>query len=185
MVVREKLYTVEEFLELAQAPENETRRLELADGVVVEMPPSSRLNTITAGRLAHFLNAFVIPRDLGYVTVPDGGYKLGAHTYRQPDVAFIAKAHAQDLAGVAFDGAPDLAIEVVSPSEDILKKAYEYLLAGTQVVWAVYAEDKLVRVLRLDENGDLHSKQHGVEDALDGGEVLPGFTLAVRDVFPT
>ncbi|MCL4251385.1 MAG: Uma2 family endonuclease [Anaerolineae bacterium] len=185
MVVREKLYTIEEFLELAQAPENATRRLELADGVIVEMPPSSRLNTITAGRLIHFLNAFVIPRDLGYITVPDGGYQLGPNTYRQPDAAFIARARSVDLDGVVFETAPDLAIEVVSPGEDILKKAYEYLLAGTQIVWAVYAEDKLIRVLRLDENGDLHSKQYGVEDILDGGEVLPGFKLAVRDVFPS
>ncbi|MBE0691217.1 MAG: Uma2 family endonuclease, partial [Anaerolineae bacterium] len=154
------------------------------DGVIVEMPPSSRLNTVTAGRLIHFLNAFVIPRDSGYVTVPDGGYRLGLRTYRQPDVAFIAKARAVDLDGVAFENAPDLAIEVVSPGEDILKKAYEYLLAGTRLVWAVYAEDKLIRILRLDEHGELRSKQYGVEDTLDGGDVLPGFVLAVRDVFP-
>lgn len=78
MVLGKKLYTVEEFWEIAHLPENEERRLELEDGVIVEMAVSSPINTVTAGRILHYLNAFVIPRDLGYVTGADGGFKLAS-----------------------------------------------------------------------------------------------------------
>lgn len=183
-MIREKRYSFEEFWAIAHLPENVDKRLELDNGAIVEMPPSSRLNTVTAGRIIYLLNTFVIPRDLGYVSVPDGGYKLGSRTYRQPDVAFIAKARARDLVGVEFDVPPDLAVEVVSTSEDILAKAYEYLQAGTRLFWAVYAEQKVIRVMRLDENGELCSTQKGVDGTLDGGDVLPGLELAVKDIFP-
>jgi Uma2 family endonuclease len=183
-MLREQLYTVDEFLEVTRLPENADRRLELEDGVIVEVAASTRLNTVTAGRLVYFLNAFVIPRDLGYVTTPDAGYKLGKRRYRQPDVAFIAKARAGALRGVEFDVAPDLAIEVVSENEDSLKKAFDYLLAGTQLVWAVYAQDRLIHVIHLDDDGGMRSQPYRINDVLDGGAVLPGFTLAVKDVFP-
>jgi Uma2 family endonuclease len=85
--------------------------------------------------------------------------------------------------GVDFDGAPDLAVEVVSPDEDIFKKAREYLNAGARIVWAVYAEEQTVYVMRLDAQGTLTSVPFGINDTLDGGDVLPGFTLPVRDIF--
>ena len=72
MVVKDRLYTVEEFWEIARLPENEGRRLELEDGVIVDVGASSPINTVTAMRIGYFFNAFVIPRDLGYVTGPDG-----------------------------------------------------------------------------------------------------------------
>jgi Uma2 family endonuclease len=185
MIVREKLYTFEEFWEIVQLPENENRRLELEDGVIVEMGASSKKNTITAARIIHFLSAFVIPNDLGIVTSPDAGFKMGARGYRQPDAAFISKPNSTDLEGTYFTVAPDLAVEVVSEDEDIFKKAREYLAAGTKMVWAVYADEKTVHVMRLDEDGGLKATPFGVTDTLDGGDVLPGFLLPVKDIFPT
>ena len=179
----ERLYTVEEFWEIARLPENEGRRLELEDGVIVEMASSSPVNTVTAMRIGHFLNAFVIPRDLGYVTGADGGFKLAPRRSRQPDVAFISKTRMPELPR-EFKIAPDLAVEVVSPDEDIFKKAREYLHAGTQLVWAVYPDEKTVYVFRLDTDGEVRSKPYGLDKTLDGGNVLPGFTLPVRDIFP-
>ena len=183
MLLLEKLYTFEEFWDIAQLPENEDKRLELEDGVIVEMPSSSPTNTVTAMRIGHFLNAFVIPRDLGWVTGADGGFKLGTRQSRQPDVGFISKVRVPELPK-RFLLAPDLAIEIVSPNEDIYKKALEYLRAGTRIVWAVYSEDKTVHVMRLDEDGGIKSLPFGIEATVDGGDVLPGFTLAVRDIFP-
>jgi Uma2 family endonuclease len=183
MVLPEKQYSFEEFWEYINLPENEGRRLELEDGVIVEMAASTPLNTVTAMRVGHFFNAFVIPRDLGYVTGADSGFKLAPKRGRQPDVAFISKARLPKLPK-RFDLAPDLAVEVVSPDEDILKKATEYLRAGTKRVWAIYAEDRLVYVMTLTENGGILSLPFGEGDSLDGGDVLPGFTLAVKDIFP-
>lgn len=183
MVLRDKIYTVEEFWQIARLPENEGRRLELEEGVIHEMPASSPLNTVVAGRIIHFLNAFVIPRGLGYVTSPDGGFKLSEGRARQPDAAFISKARLPQLPR-EFNLAPDLAVEVVSPAEDIFRKAYEYLRAGTRLVWAVYTDEKIVYVLRLDADGGLYSKPFDLESTLSGGEVLPGFSLPVREIFP-
>jgi Uma2 family endonuclease len=183
MVTREKLYTFEEFWDVARLPENENRRLELEDGVIVEMGASSPINTVTAMRIGHFMNAFVIPRNLGYVTGADGGFKLAAKRSRLPDVGFISKAKMPRLPK-RFDVPPDLAVEVVSEDEDIFKKAREYLQAGTRLVWAVYTDERTVHVMRLDEDGGLRSLPFGIDSVLDGEDVLLGFNLSVRDIFP-
>lgn len=184
MALREKLYTAEEFFEIASLPENEDKRLELDDGAIVDMGSSSQINAVTAARISYFLNAYVIPNDLGYVTGADGGFKLGEKRVPIPDVAFISKSRVPRLKGTYFPFAPDLAVEVVSPDEDIFKKAREYLHARTHLVWAVYTDEKMVYVMRLDADGSIRSVPFGVDSALDGGEVLPGFTLSVREIFP-
>ncbi|MEO8397278.1 MAG: Uma2 family endonuclease [Chloroflexota bacterium] len=184
MALGEKLYTAEEFFEIAALPENEEKRLELDNGVIVDMGSSSRLNTVTAMRIGHFLNAFVIPRDLGYITGADGGFKLSSGRARRPDVGFISKSHGIKLVGIEFPIAPDLAVEIVSPDEDIFKKANEYLHSGGKLVWAVYATEKIVYVMHIDQDGGLKSFQFGIDDTLDGGDMLPGFTLPVKDIFP-
>lgn len=184
MTLREKLLMAEEFFEIASLPENEDKRLELDDGKIVHVGSSSQINTVTAARIVYFLNAHVIPNDLGYVTGADGGFKLGERRARIPDVAFISKARLPKLKGASFPIAPDLAVEVVSPDEDIFKKAREYLHAGTKIVWAVYTDEKVVYVMRLDPDGSFHSIPFGIDDTLDGDDVLPDFKLAVREIFP-
>jgi Uma2 family endonuclease len=103
---QEKLYTVEEFWEIVKLPENEERRLELDEGVIVDVGASSKRNTVVTGRLIHFLNAHVIPNNLGVVTTPNAGFKLGRRKYRQPDAAFISGAASSvDLEGTYFTDA--------------------------------------------------------------------------------
>jgi len=168
MALREKLYTAEEFFEIASLPENEDKRLELDDGEIVEMAESSPTNSVTATRISTFINNFVIPRNLGYVTGADGGYKLAEKRVRQPDVGFISKARLPKLPK-RFQIPPDLAVEIVSPDEDIFKKAREYLHAGTKMVWAVYTDEKTVHIMQLDEDGGLKSKPFDITSTLDGG----------------
>ncbi len=183
MALREKLYTAEEFFEIAGLPENDEKRLELDDGEIVEMAESSPKNTVTAMRIGTFINIFVMPHNLGYVTGADGGFKLEEKRVRQPDVAFISKKRVPKLPR-RFGIAPDLAVEVVSPDEDVFKKAREYLLAGTRLVWAVYTDEKTVYVFQLDADGSVRSKPFDIHATLDGGDVLPDFTLPVKDIFP-
>lgn len=187
MDVQEKLYTVAEYWEVTRQPENEGKRLELVEGVIIEMPPSSRLNTIIAMRIGHFLSSHVIEHDLGYVTGADGGFELGPRDVRIPDAAFIAKERVPELAGTTFPAAPDLAVEVVSPSEtprSVLDKARAYLAAGTRLVWVVYPEERVVDVHRLSEDGSMNIQTIDAAGTLDGEDMLPGLTLRVRDVFP-
>lgn len=183
MVVQEKHYTVEEFWEISQQPEYEGRRLELDEGVIVEMPPSSPKNTMIAARIIYFLSAFVLPHNLGYVTAPDGGYRLSPGKVRQPDAAFISRGRLPQVPDV-LGLAPDLAVEVASPNEDVLRKVNEYLRAGTRIVWVIYADEKTVYVFSLNDDGSLHGVAFDINGTLDGGDVLPGFTLSVRDIFP-
>ena len=183
MALREKQYTAEEFFEIAGLPENDEKRLELDDGEIVEMAESKPINSVTAARISTFLNIFIMPRDLGYVTGADGGFKLGEKQVRQPDVAYVSKERVPKLPR-RFGIAPDLAVEVVSPDEDIFKKAREYLDAGTKLVWAVYTDEKTIYVFQLDQDGSVRSKPFDINATLDGGNVLPGFTLAVKDIFP-
>jgi Uma2 family endonuclease len=184
MALRERLYSFEEFWEYVNLPENSEKRLELDDGVIVDMGASTKINTVVAARIIYFLNAHIIPNNLGVVTAPDAGYKMGSRKYRQPDAAFIAKVQLADLKGTYFSIAPDLAVEVVSEDEDIFKKAREYLSARTRVMWAVYADERVVYVMTLGEKGAVVSLPFGYGDTLDGGDVLPGFALPVRDIFP-
>ena len=185
MAVRERLYTLEEFREIANLPENEEKRLEWEDGVIVDMGSSSRLNTVTGVRIAHFLNSHVLPNKLGFVTGADGGFFLKAvGRVRRPDVAFISSIHQVELVGIEFDIAPDLAVEVASPDEDVFKKVKEYIRSGTRIVWVVYALEKVVDVFTAAQEGEFRVQELTISDTLDGGDVLPDFTLPVRDIFP-
>jgi Uma2 family endonuclease len=86
-----------------------------------------------------------------------------------------------------FNAAPDLAVEVVSPSNsprDLLTKIEHYLEFGTQLVWAVYPDEQIVDVYRLADDGGMHIQKFTVGDRLDGENVLPGFSLPVRNIFP-
>ena len=183
MVLGEKLLTVEAFREIARLPENRNRRLELEDGIIIEMAPSKPKNTVVAGRIITYLNNHVMPNNLGVVTVPDGGFKLNTGTSRQPDVAFVPMDKVETMPD-EFDFAPSLAVEIVSPNEDIFKKSNEYLDSGTKIVWAVYCDDRKVFVITHDEKGNLRSEQKTKDDILDGGDVLPDFRLPVKDIFP-
>jgi Uma2 family endonuclease len=76
----------------------------------------------------------------------------------------------------------------VSPTDSIKaaqRKALKYLSFGTRLVWVVYPDDQTVDVYRPAEGESATIQVFGVEDTLDGGDVLPGFSLSVRDIFPT
>ena len=88
MSVQETLYTVDDFLEFVNAPENEHQRFELIDGVIMEMPDAGALDIVIAGRIIYYPNAFVLPDNLGFVSVPDA--------------AFISRERIPKLAGKVF-----------------------------------------------------------------------------------
>jgi Uma2 family endonuclease len=187
MAAQERLYTAAEFSEIAQRAENADKRLELIDGVIVEMPPSSQKNAVIAIRFARFLGNLVDEHDLGWVTGADGGYKISEHNTFQPDAAFISKSRHKELEGVEFPVAPDLAVEVISPSEssnDVIKKVRRYIEAGTLLVWTAYADEETVYAWQAAPDGGLHMQTFGKDDTLDGSPALPGLTLKVSDIFP-
>ncbi len=178
-------YSIDEFIKIAQQPENEHRHLELIEGEIVEMPPSSKRNTILAARFVRLIGNYVDENNLGYVSGADGGYKVGEN-YLQPDCAFIASARIQNLDGVYFETAPNLAVEVISESESsvrVLGKARLYLQSGTQAVWAVYPEEQVVHVHRQNNAGELVTVILERDATLTGGDALPEFSLPLSALF--
>lgn len=162
----------------------EDRLCELVDGTLVEKPMGFR-ESLLAGFLVTMLTQFADEHDLGVVPTPDGTIRLFPGTVRIPDVAFISWSR---LPGRRIpsepipDLVPDLAVEVLSRTNtdaEMEIKRQEYFRAGVKLVWMVDPQLRQVVVYRsptdftrLDES-----------QTLDGGDVLPGFTLAVEKIF--
>lgn len=175
--------TIEEFWRL---PEEELWRQELVRGSVVREPLAGGEHGRVAASVAVSMVTFVRARGLGVVLAGDPGFILSnaPPTVRGPDVAFVARSRIPS-GGVPeqfFPGPPDLAVEIVSPSNtaaEIQEKVLDYLAAGTREVWVVYPRTRTVAVHRTPREALLL----GEGEALDGGEVLPGFRCPVEEVF--
>jgi Uma2 family endonuclease len=135
--------------------------------------------------LGWYLSAYVDEHKLGYVTAAETGYILTENplTVRAPDVGFIARSRMPSPIPPRYIPlAPDLAVEVVSPGDsarEIQDKALDYLRAGTSLIWIIYPESQTANSFGLEGSAQPIES----EGTLDGGEVLPGFHLPLRDVF--
>jgi len=180
MVARPK-YTAADFDQLIDLPENADRRLELIGGEVVEVV-SNNYSSETAANLLAEIHSFARRHALGRVTGADGGYMVAGERYI-PDVAFISFARQPDPSHEAYNPQPpDLAVEVLSPSDDeanLRIKIVNYLRVGT-VIWVIDPVKKLVECYMPDAS----PQTLGTGDTLDGGRFLPGFQMAVKDIFP-
>jgi Uma2 family endonuclease len=187
MLTQERVYTSQDLWELSQLPENEGKRLYLIDGEIYKMPPAGPLHGATSMKVSAPMTVHVDQHDLGLVFAAETGFDLAPGTTLAPDASFVAAARLPvPLPNQFFPFAPDLAVEVVSPSNRpsaIRKRVEKYLHYGTRLVWVIYPEDRSVDVYRASPEGILVQFLN-IDDTLDGGDVLPGFKLPVRDIFP-
>jgi Uma2 family endonuclease len=167
-------------------------RYEVVNGQVVEVPPLSAFASEAANRIRDELAAYAHrtgrgrarSRMLFRLPLPEDGTRN-----RAPDVAFITAGRwSQDrplpTRGNPADMVPNLVVEVVSPTdegEDLLAKAHEYLRAGVELVWVVYP-----RLRQLYAYTAVGTAPQVLTDAdtLDGGAVLPGFSVPMAPLFP-
>jgi len=156
----------------------------MIDGTLVEKAMSAEASVIALW-IGSLLSQFVRPRRLGWILGPDGILRISTDRLRAPDVSFIKRSQIQ---GERFPTAPipllfpALAVEVLSPSNtsrEMNEKLDDYFSAGTELVWIVDPAKKMIRVITTREN----EITLGVNDTLDGGTVLPGFSVPVADVF--
>lgn len=192
MVTQERLYTVEELWDLSHQPENAGRRFELSEGRLIVMTPAGWKHGGLASKLDRVIGSFVEDHQLGMTTAAETGYILrqspdGKDIVRAPDVGFIAGDRLLSAPDALPDGyvpfAPDLAVEVISPgddADDVHRKVLEYLKSGTRLVWLFYPKSASVAVHTPDGSFMLD-----VNGTLDGGDVLPGFRLPLKDIFPS
>jgi Uma2 family endonuclease len=182
MVAQAKHMTVEDFDQFVEQPENADKLFEFIRGEITEVP-SNLFASLISSRILGFIFIYLLTHDIGYVSGEAGGYWVSGERYA-PDVGFISKAK-DPIARHGYNpNPPDLAVEVDYPSSDISRetlrvKLSNYLAAGT-VVWWVAVERKEVEVYIPGQP----AKIFHIEDMLDGGDVLPGFKLAVKDIFP-
>jgi Uma2 family endonuclease len=181
MAVEKLTYTVAQFQEFESLPENADRILELIDGEIVEKMPSFTPSRIAA-QIIFLLKLYLSQNPIGYVTGEAGGYVMSEGNVFNPDVGYISKERLPEAPEREAPVPPDLAVEVKSPSDlkrAMRRKAEKYLASGTRLVWLVFPDEQLVEVYVADKD----VQTVGIDGVLEGGDVLPGFTLKVSDIF--
>lgn len=181
MLTQQKEMSQDEFYRFVMLPENRDRNFEYIAGEVVEVVSNNDSSEAAAILIAYFGN-YVVTNKLGRITGADGGYVINGEDYI-PDAAFMSyKRQPIRPKQMAYNPvAPDLAIEVLSPGntpKEIATKIVNYITAGT-VLWLADTEEKTIDVWIPGQP----VKRLRVGDFLDGGDVLPGFRLAVADIF--
>jgi len=162
------------------------RRYELIRGELRQMAPAGPTHGRLAMRIAAHLFQHVEAHHLGTVYAAETGFQLtqDPDTVRAPDVAFVSRQRLEAVGEIEgyWPGAPDIAVEVISPSDrytDVEAKVVEWLEAGSQMVIVVNPRQRSVTVS--------HSRTDMVrlteEDVLDGGALVPGWQLPIKEVF--
>lgn len=179
--VKPQLLTAEEFWLL---PGSEKRRVLVRGEVVETMPPGGRHGAI-ALRLGARLEVWARGGPGGYVGVESGFVlRRNPDTVRGPDISYV-RAERIPSTGIPeafWEIAPDLAVEVMSPSEsaeEVREKVRDYLAASTPLVWVVYPRTREVVV----HTPDGLARTYGSSDTLERFDVLPGFTHPVTELF--
>lgn len=164
-------------------PEKEGAKYEFNEGELITVAASPRLlHNRVRDEVGFSMREFVRDHRLGEVTM-ETDFRLSEGVVRIPDIAFI---RAERLPGIdprkRIEGAPDLAVEVVSPAddpEDLVLKVQQYLNSGVRAVWVLYPEARLAYVYRRGERPEVRD----IHRNLDDPELLPGFSLPLSKVF--
>ncbi len=188
MATQTRVYTVDDVWQLEQEPLNPTDKYYLIDGeLLIKMAPTE-LHGDVATRLSVHLFLFVEEHGLGRVTTEVGFHPPGnRRTVLLPDVAFTVKSRsAQPPRATYVPHMPDLAVEVISPSQtlaQVRRKAEVYLRHGAVVVWLLDPMARTAEVWRRGDDGALQSELLAGDGELNGGDILPGFRLPLKRVF--
>jgi Uma2 family endonuclease len=183
MAVNTNLMTADELFRLP----DDGNRYELVRGELRTMPPGGMEQGARSGVLVGSLEPYTRTRKIGQIFTNEPGFVLATDpdTVRSPDVAFIRRERLEATGipgGYYRGGAPDLAVEVISPNDlytEVDEKVAEWLEHGTLVVFVVNPRRKVVAVHRPKQPVVIL----GIDDTLSAEDVVPGWSLAVRDLF--
>lgn len=173
------LLTVEQF---DQLPSKEGVQYELDEGELVTVTEPMPRHNLVRDNIARLLGNYVNERKLGRVFT-ENGYQLSAETVRIPDVSFVPAVRMREInLDRRIQGAPALAIEVVSPTDlaqELAHKVDQYLAAGTQTVWVVYPNTSEVHIF---QSGGVAAIRR-LADNLEAPGLLPGFSVPLPSLF--
>jgi Uma2 family endonuclease len=177
------MITADQLLDISA---NSECRYDLIRGELIEMSPAGARHGRLTARLARILDDFVDRNSLGATFGAETGFILTEKpdTVLGPDAAFVRAASMppEDEQDGYLRLAPDLAVEVISPSDragQVSDKVAEYLDAGVRLLWVIEPRRRTVTVYTPDR----HARILREGDELDGGDVLPGLTVAVAELF--
>ena len=184
MAVQKKLHTVDEFEAFITAlSADDARYFELIDGEIVGKAMPTQEHGIISVNVSGFIWNHNRQRKSGRIGSEVRHRVPGdQHNARQPDLAYYIDAITPVVKKGAVPRMPDLAIEIKSPDDtytELRRKAEYYLANGARLVWLIYPEKRLVEVYQPDVDLQILTEH----DTLDGGDVLPGFSLLVSDIF--
>ncbi|MBC7929653.1 MAG: Uma2 family endonuclease [Rubrivivax sp.] len=181
-----RLITADELLTIPTYVNGSDRRYELIRGEMIVMSPSKPLHGIVCARLAAALINFVEANDLGMAFGAETGFVVERNpdSVLGADAAFVSNERLATVDNFEkfFPFAPDLAIEVLSPSNtvrEINEKIALYFAAGSRAVWVFNPKKRTAAVY----TSPSESRTLGENDTLDGGDVLPGFSLDLSKLF--
>jgi len=173
------LLTVEDFMRLPESVDTKDVRYELVEGELITMSPGMLPHNLIRDNLLVVLRAYIANRKLGTV-VSEQPFQVSKRTVRVPDVAFV-QAGRELASDRPIEGAPDLAVEVVSPSNtprEIEQRISDYFAAGCKRVWVFHLEHQEVYFHGLAGV----SRRRG-DELLEDAELLPGFSVKVSSLF--
>ena len=181
MTTKQKLMTADELLRL---PKGEGTRYELIRGVLVEKMPTGDPHGDTVVLTSYFLTQYTFDSGYGVTRTGEPGYRLDREpdTVRAPDVAWIAPGRIPEGAQGYPEFAPDLVVEVKSPSNsnaEIAAKAAMWLCYGSRQAWVLDPQDTTVTIHRPNVEPVVLTE----DEMIDGGDLLPGFTSSVWRLF--
>lgn len=159
-------------------------KYELVEGELI-VGPAGFEHEMICSHLISALDRYVRDQGLGRVAGSSLGCWMKSGNLRSPDVSFVTMERIKGLGGAIrrfLEGAPDLAVEILSPSDSLKKtkeKAFEYLENGARLVWIIDPGSKKAHTIdRFESETTL-----AVNDDLTGEEVVPGFSIALSALF--
>jgi Uma2 family endonuclease len=170
--------------DLIRLNDHSNRLYELVDGVLVEKVMGYPESSLTC-ELIRLLGNFLAQHDLGILGGADGTLRLMPGLVRIPDISFVSWDHLPNRTiprDPIPDLAPDLAVEVLSEGntrQEMARKLREYFLCGVRLVWFVDMDRRTVQVFTAPDQSVVLTEK----DTLDGGDVLPGLALPLKQVF--
>ena len=160
------------------------KRYELVNGEPKEKEPGGMEHSYIAVTLGCEIGNYAHSQKLGIALESSASYRMSGGNIRKPSVSFVSQERIiqNRPSFTVFEGAPDLAVEVISPTDiwwEIMQKLDEYFSSGCRLVWLISPLDQRVLVYRHDQRSQILE----LGDLLEGEEVVPGFSMPVADLF--
>lgn len=182
LTVKHRPLTVHDYMQL---PEDSGKKTELIEGDFLMSPSPNRFHQEILVRITSIIWAYLQAKPIGKVYAAPFDVRLTDLNVYQPDICYFSKSRYNSLTEHGADGAPDLVVEILSPSsakQDLGVKKEIYARTGVEELWSVDPVKRTITIFQLSENSTAPRATLG-EGKVLSTPLLPGLKIKVRDVF--